>query len=150
MIRQFREEDAAACSELIRTCLERDLSISSSLRSKLREAATPESLVARSRLFYVAVFESGEKQILGIVGLDLNEIKLLCVSPAHQRKGIGRTLFTHIQNFVPSTLFSDIFVYASVQATGFYRSIGFIEKGAVSFDIAGELFPAVFMVHPLQ
>jgi citrate lyase synthetase len=96
----------------------------------------------------VAVFESEEKQILGIAGLELNEIKLLCVSPEHQRKGIGRSLFTHIQNFVPAALFSDIFVYASVQATGFYKLLGFIEKGPVSFEISGEIFPAVFMAHP--
>jgi ribosomal protein S18 acetylase RimI-like enzyme len=147
MIRQFQEEDAAACSELIRACLEMDASISPSLQAKLLDAETPGSIIARSRLFYVAVFESEEKQILGLAGLDLNEIKLLCVSPEHQRKGIGKALYSHIQNFVPAAIFSDIFVYASVQAIGFYKSLGFLEKGAVSFDISGEHFPAIFMTH---
>ena len=89
---------------------------------------TPESMNERSGLFYLSVYDR-DNQILGIAGLDMNEIRLLCVSPAHQQQGIGRELLDHLKAMVPSVLFADIFVYASTQATGFYKSCGFLEKG---------------------
>ena len=103
----------------------------------------------RARLFYVAVYES-ENRILGVAGLDMNEILLLYVSPEHQRRGIGRALFEHLRAMVPGILFQDIFVYSSIQAVGFYRACGFIEKGPFCFDLAGAPLPTVFMVLPIR
>ena len=149
MIRQFRPDDSAACCSLIRECLAGDPSLSSSLREKLRDSETPQSMEERARLFFVSVYES-EGKILGIAGLDLNEIRLLCVSPGHRRSGIGRALIDFILNMVPNMLFSDIFVYSSMQGRAFYRACGFEEKGPVSFDISGEPLQTVFMAFPLR
>lgn len=103
----------------------------------------------RARLFYVAVFEA-ENRILGIAGLDMNEIRLLCVSPEHRRQGIGKALLQHLRAMVPGMLFSDLFVYSSLEGRDFYRSCGFEEKGLVSFDVAGEKLPTIFMTLPLS
>jgi N-acetylglutamate synthase-like GNAT family acetyltransferase len=149
MIRQFKPEDAVPCSALIHTCLENDSSLSSALRGKLRSAETPESMKERAKLFYVVVYET-ENGILGMAGLDMNEIRLLCVSPEHRRLGIGRTLFEHFRTMVPGILFPDIFVYSSMQGRDFYTACGFIEKGSVAFNFADERLPAVFMTFPIK
>ncbi len=103
----------------------------------------------RARLFYVAVYESGN-QILGVAGLDMNEIRLLCVSPGHRRSGIGRALLEHLQSMVPSILFPDVFVYSSLQGRDFYKACGFLEKGPVDFDYDGEKLPTFFMTFPIR
>jgi N-acetylglutamate synthase-like GNAT family acetyltransferase len=101
-------------------------------------------MIERARLFYMAVYES-EDRILGTVGLDLNEIRLLFVAPESRQQGIGRSLLEHVKSMVPSALFPDIFVYSSLQAAGFYKACGFKEKGFCSFDLGGEFLPTVFM-----
>jgi N-acetylglutamate synthase-like GNAT family acetyltransferase len=144
MIRQFNTQDAQSCCHLVHNCIRQDLSISDSLRKKLLEFETPQSMVERSKLFYVAVHESGSR-ITGIAGLDLNEIRLLCVSPECQRSGIGRDLLNHITAMAPKILFKDLFVYSSISAVDFYKSQGFVENGPVSFDLGGETMRTVFM-----
>ena len=144
MIRQFRDTDNVACSQLICDCLHNDRSLSPLLREKMRKHETPETMLARARLFYTAVYES-ENRILGIVGLDMNEIRLLYVSPESQRRGIGRMLLDYIRPMVPGALFPDIFVYASLQSVGFYKAYGFTEKGSLDFDFDGKPIPTVFL-----
>jgi len=149
MIRQFRDTDAAACSQLICDCLQSDLSLSPLLREKMQEQETPEAMLKRSGLFYTAVYEF-ETRILGIAGLDMNEIRLLCVSPKSQRQGIGRMLWDHIRPMAPSALFPDIFVYSSLQSASFYKACGFIEKGPYHFDFDGLLIPTIFLTFSLR
>lgn len=149
MIRQFQPEDAAPCCILIRACLSTDLSLSSGLREKLLNSETPQSMEERARLFYVAVYES-ENRILGVGGLDMNEIRLLCVSPEHRRNGIGRALLAFIQDMVPGILFPDIFVYSSLEGREFYRACGFLEGGPVNFDLGGEQLYTIFMTLPIR
>ena len=148
MIRQFRLEDSAACCSLIQECLASDPSLSSGLREVLQHSETPQSMEERARMFFVAVFESGGR-ILGIAGLELNEIRLLCVSPEHRRSGIGRALVEYIKSLVPDILFPDIFVYSSIQGKDFYGACGFKEKGPVIFNIGGKQLSTVFMTFPL-
>jgi len=107
----------------------------------------PQSMEERARLFYVAVYES-ESQIAGVAGLDLNEIRLLYVSPEHRRSGIGRALLKHIAAMAPGDFFKDLFVYSSTFAVDFYKSQGFVEEGPVSFNIGGEIMRTVFMTCP--
>jgi N-acetylglutamate synthase-like GNAT family acetyltransferase len=115
-----------------------------SLRETICANETPAIMIERSRLFYVAVYEA-EGEVLGFAGLDMNEIRLLCVSPAHQRRGIGRALLEHIKPLVPGSLFPDVFVYSSLQAVSFYKSCGFHEKGPFDFPVGKERMHTVFM-----
>lgn len=149
MIRQFRPDDATDCCSLIHGCLAGDSALSTGLREKLIASETPQSMEERAKLFYVAVYES-EGRILGVAGLDLNEIRILCVSPKHRRSGIGRLLLEFILSMVPGALFPDVFVYSSIQGRDFYRACGFVEKGFVSFDIGGEPMRTAFMTFPLR
>ena len=149
MIRQFQPADAVACCKLIQGCLADDSSISPALRKKLMAAETPDSMVKRASLFYVAVYE-GEGRVLGVAGLDLNEIRLLCVSPQTRRQGVGRALLDHFRGMVPGILFPDMFVYSSIQGRDFYRAFGFEEKGPTTFDFAGDRLQTIFMSLPLR
>jgi N-acetylglutamate synthase-like GNAT family acetyltransferase len=149
MIRQFQHQDAASCSRLIHACLENDSSYSFALREKIRRLETSQAMVERARLFYVAVYEA-EDEILGVAGLDMNEIRLLCVSPEHRRLGIGCALLKHIKAMVPGFLFSDIFVYSSRQAAQFYLACGFAERGPFAFDLSGEQLMTIFMTYAIS
>jgi N-acetylglutamate synthase-like GNAT family acetyltransferase len=148
-IRPFRPEDAQSCCILIQECLNDDSSLNPSLRQKLQENESPQTMEERAKLFYMAVYES-ESKIVGIVGLDLNEIRLLHVSPERRRSGIGRALFRHICEMTPDSFFSEIFVYSSLSAVDFYKAQGFIEKGQTIFDVGGEPMPTVFMACPTK
>jgi N-acetylglutamate synthase-like GNAT family acetyltransferase len=106
-------------------------------------------MAERGRLFFVVVYEYADR-ILGMAGLDMNEIRILCVSPGTRRSGIGRELLKYVLTMVPGALFPDAFVYASLEGKEFYKACGFIEKGPVVFDIEGEPMPAVFMTFPLR
>ncbi len=144
MIRQFNPQDAPSCYNLIHNCISEDSSLSAAVRRKLLESETPQSMEERARFFYVAVHES-ESRITGLAGLDLNEIRLMYVSPEHRRSGIGRALLGHIAAMAPKAFFKDLFVYSSIAAVDFYRSQGFVAKGSVSFDIGGEIMRTMFM-----
>lgn len=144
MIRQFQAEDAESCCSMIRTSLAEDSSLSPGLREKFQAAETPAAMEERSKLFYVVVYES-EGKILGVAGLDMNEIRLLCVSPESRRMGIGRALIGHLNAMVPGALFPDVFVYSSVEGRKFYSACGFLEKGMVRFDFGGEQILTYFM-----
>jgi N-acetylglutamate synthase-like GNAT family acetyltransferase len=149
MIRQYQPEDAAACCRLIHACLEADPLLSCSLREKMFRLETPQRMNERAKLFYISVYES-ENQISGIAGLDMNEIRLIYVSPEQQRRGIGRALLNHLKPMAPAALFSDIFVYTTAQAAGFYKACGFVEQGPYFFDLGGESLPAVFLTLPAR
>jgi N-acetylglutamate synthase-like GNAT family acetyltransferase len=148
-IRQFRPEDAQSCCRLIQDCLKADPSISPSLSKKLLEGESPQVMEERARLFYLAVYES-ESKIVGLAGLDLNEIRLLHVSPERRELGIGRALFNHLAAMAPGDFFSEIFVYSSLPAVGFYKALGFVEKGPISFRIGDEIMQTIFMTLPTR
>ena len=149
MIRKFNTADAVDCSSLIQACIASDKSISASLRDAMIRSESPNAVIERSRIFYVAVYES-ESRISGIAGLDMNEIRILCVSPEHQRRGIGRLLLNHVREMVPATLFPDVFVYASTGAVAFYKAAGFVEKGPMEFSFAGDTLQTEFMTRTIR
>jgi GNAT superfamily N-acetyltransferase len=149
MIRQFQSRDAACCSTIIQACLEGDPSYSLPLLEKIRSTETAQAMIERARLFYVVVCQL-KNEIVGVAGLDLNEIRLLYVSPKHRKRGIGSDLLVHMKSMVPGFLFSDIFVYSSLQAVGFYAACGFIEKGPYIYDLAGEPLKTVFMTSAID
>lgn len=101
-------------------------------------------MLERAACFYVAVYEE-TRRVLGFVGLDLNEVRLLYVDPGSQRRGIGHSLLEHVESMVPGTLFRDIFVYSTPGAVGFYQSGGFINKGQYVYDPGGLEMKTIFM-----
>jgi GNAT superfamily N-acetyltransferase len=150
-LRPFVPADAPACSTLIRACIETDTSNPYGLRDKMLLAESPDTVRERSRLFYLAVYVF-DGEISGIAGLDMNEIRLLCVAPGYRRRGIGSALIDHLVAMVPGSLFRNIFVYAAPASVAFYTSNGFIEQGPVVFSHEEAAQQTVFMIRevPLQ
>ena len=148
MIREFQEEDAQACSALVRACILRDPDIPPGTLKRLLQEETTQLMCKRATLFYLAVCERDEV-IAGVGGLDLNEIRLLYVDPGHQRQGVGRALLEHLERMVPPALFADIFLYATPSAETFYRACGYESRGDHTFDLDGKPLPTIFMVKAL-
>jgi GNAT superfamily N-acetyltransferase len=149
MIRQFQPDDARPCSSVIRSCIENDAGLEPDVRQHLLRRESPESIAHRALLYYVAVYVS-EFGIVGLGGVDMNEIRLLSVTPAFQRAGIGSTLLRHLEEMVPPALFPDIFVYSAPTAVGFYRAHGFLAQGDFPFEVEDLTLPTVFMTKPLR
>jgi GNAT superfamily N-acetyltransferase len=148
-IRQFRPDDAQRCSELIRHCIEADESISQRMRNILLEADSADALDRRARSCYIVVGES-EFGIVGVGALELNEISLLYVAPEYQHRGVGAYLLAHLESLVPAALFTNVFVYCSLNAARFYAEQGYRDGGAHSFEIGGEGLPTVFMTKAIR
>jgi N-acetylglutamate synthase-like GNAT family acetyltransferase len=149
MIRQFSQDDAKTCCELICACIRHDPEIPAGLRQALLQAETSRSMEERSRLFYIAVWET-DGEVAGLGGLDMNEIRLLYVSPAHQRRGIGRALLEHLEAQVPPALFKDVFVYAAISSSSFYQTCGYSPQGQHGFEIGGQFLQTIFMTKLLR
>jgi putative acetyltransferase len=145
MIREFQEEDAQACSALVRACILRDPDIPHGTLERLLQEESTQLMCKRATLFYLAVCER-DGVIAGVGGLDLNEIRLLYVDPDHQRQGVGHALLEHLERMVPPALFPDIFLYATPSAETFYRACGYESRGDHTFDLDGKPLPTVFMV----
>jgi len=141
MIRQFCDGDAIACARLIRECILCEPDLAVDVRRRLLAAETEELMMRRSRLFYVAVSEL-EGAIEGLAGLELNEIRLLYVSPAQQ--------LNHLEAMVPPGFFSDIFVYAAPGAEEFYMARGYRRRGEYDFTDGELTVPTVFMTKPVK
>jgi predicted N-acetyltransferase YhbS len=148
MIRQFREEDAEACSNLIRACLSLDLQIRDETREELMRLESPAIMCERAKLFYLAVCME-ERSIAGGGGVDMNEIRLLFVDPERRRRGIGGLLLRHLEALIPPALFGDAFVYSAPGAMGFYRAHGYQPGGEYDFKVSGHTVPTVFMAKRL-
>jgi ribosomal protein S18 acetylase RimI-like enzyme len=149
MIRQFQPGDAEDCCKVIHECLASDSHLRQVPHNTFRIIESPQSIRRWAALFYVAVYESCNS-VVGLAGLDMNEVRLLCVSPKHQSHGIGGAMMDHLEAMVPSSVFTDIFVYSAPSATGFYSRRGFRAMGEYAVDLYGETFQTIFMVKLLR
>src|SRR5262245_2607937 len=138
MIRQFKPEDASGCSTVIRDCIETDSRTALPLRRKLLLAESPEHMQERANLYYIAVCDVGGS-IVGVGGVDMNEIRILFIDPRYRRRSLGREILTHLEAMIPAALFPDIFVYSTRSAVGFYRACGYEAGGEYDFDVDGEI-----------
>jgi GNAT superfamily N-acetyltransferase len=149
MIRQYRAGDAEACSTVVRECVAHDVTLDAALRRYLLEVETPQAMDRRAMLFYIAVFD-GDAGVAGVGGLDMNEIRLLYVSPGAQRQGIGAAILKHLEEMVPPALFADVFVYSVPSAVGFYQAHGYRAGGDHTIEAGGHSIATVFMRKPLR
>jgi GNAT superfamily N-acetyltransferase len=149
MIRPFEAHDAARCSEIVAACVQQDPFLSHETRERIHRGVSAESVLERSRLYYLAVYEL-DGQPAGFGGVDMNEVRLLYVRPEFQGKGIGARLLRHLEDMVPPGLFADVFVYAALPAVGFYRQHGYRPEGEWQTDLGGELLTTMFMRKELR
>ena len=146
--RQFRPQDARSCCDILRENAGIDAGVPPELRRAMLAAEAPGLMLERAALHYIAVCET-DLGVVGVGGLDLNEIRFLAVSPSCQRLGFGRLILEHLEAMVPPALFTDIFVYASPEAEGFYRACGYSASGGQTLEAHGHLVPTIFMTRKL-
>lgn len=144
MIRPFEKRDAAACARVVQACVEADPNLPPVLRDRIFATVTEAAILEKASLYYLAVAQIDEG-VVGLGGVDMNEIRLLYVFPGLQRQGIGGALLEHLESMVPPALFRDIFLYSTRFAEGFYRSRGYVSGGECLHDILGEPMMSVFM-----
>ncbi len=147
-IRQFQSHDAEACNLIVRACLELEPLMPLLLKKELLRAESPAVMCERASCFYVAVYLVDDA-VAAVGAVELNEIRLLFVAPGHQRRGIGSSLLSHLETWVPCGLFSDIFVYSAPASAGFYRSHGYEPGGEHLFVIGDCTMPTIFMTKKL-
>jgi GNAT superfamily N-acetyltransferase len=147
--RQFRQEDARACCEIVRLNLDADASISPELRRTLLLRESPQLMIDRASCFHVAVFEGGFG-VEAVGAVEFNEIRFLAVAPPSQRKGVGRQLLQHLESMVPPTIFRNVFAYAAPAAVGFYLACGYQAGGGHILESYGERVPTVFVFKQLR
>ena len=147
-IRPFQPLDAEACLNVIRSALLQDKSIPSPALKELLRKETVDSIRQRASLFYLAVCLA-DNEIAGVAGIDFNEVRLLYVAPHEQRKGFGTALLGHLEAMVPREFFADVFAYCSEASQGFYRRLGYADRGEHRFEVGGETLRTRFMVKRL-
>ncbi len=149
MIRQFNSDDALECSEIIRGCVRDDFHLAADVRQYFLEMADPGLLREYAGRFHMAVCECAGR-ITAVGGVELNEIRLLYVAPGCQHQGTGRLILAYLESLAPPDLFTDVFVYCTQQAQGFYGKCGYHSEGEHEFVLEGIRIPTLFMRKPLR
>lgn len=85
---------------------------------------TPEKLKTRTKTINYYIAQNQNNKILGIIGLEKNEIRTFFVHPNHQRQKIGTQLYNHIENITKNQNYSKIFVKAGIKGVPAYKKFG--------------------------
>ena len=139
-ITEFKEENAAAASELIHSVLEKNNKddMPDFALKQLFEVYKPEGLKqlakSRKRKLYVA---HKDENIVGTVGIEENNITTLFVNPQFQMKGIGTQLLKFAEDKIRRTNYSHLMVNSSLSAIPFFQKFGF--KKSSDFILEGEV-----------
>jgi len=147
--RQFQPADADACSDILRACIVKGNAVPSWLRDVFVDRETRARMIDRASRYYIAVC-TGADGIVGVGGLDMNEIRLLAVAPGHQRQGCGKLLLDHLEGMVPPALFREVFVYSARASEGFYLACGYVSRGEHVVEVQGHPVRTTFMIKTLD
>jgi putative acetyltransferase len=131
-IRPYRESDAPRCCEIILACLPQLDGLNDEARTFLVQKLVPERLHSELLAADAFVFEEQGK-VLGLVALAGDEAKRLYVHPLAQSRGIGRHLFSHIEELARARGLRELRGEASPSAAPFYDSLGFKVNGSGEF-----------------
>jgi GNAT superfamily N-acetyltransferase len=128
-IRDFRKEDAADVSLLIKECYQK-LDIGGHTARGLQiqiGANSPENLITRSEKikYYVAI---DDNRVIGICGYDKEKIYTLFVNIRFHKTGIGKRLLIKVLDKAREDGLKSITVWSTIYAEEFYRSFGFQKR----------------------
>lgn len=106
----------------------------------------PKSFLERSknRRYFVAE-DKKTKRILGIIGIEKNEVKTFNVDPKYHGKGIGRLLNGRFRKEALKRGYKKVFARSSLYAVNVYKKLGFKTKGRKYRAIEGIRFYDVVM-----
>jgi N-acetylglutamate synthase-like GNAT family acetyltransferase len=82
----------------------------------------------------VLVAQDGDK-IIGMGGLDKNEIRRMYVARAYRGQGVGKTIYSGLEQKAIGLGVQELFLDASLNAAPFYEKLGFQFSKVGSFQI---------------
>ena len=83
--------------------------------------------------------------VVGFGHAEGGEIHAVFVDPEWIGKGIGEKLLQHGIDLISAEGGKQVFLKATLNAVGFYKTFGFIEKGPGCFDCNGVDIPIIEM-----
>ena len=95
-----------------------------SVLEKARLDNTSAKIVRKSKEMDVYVAAIGEK-IIGTATLNANKVEAVYVNPRYHGQGVGKKLMEKMESIARKKGFSEIILYSSITATGFYQRIGY-------------------------
>jgi len=144
-IRKFKDSDSKKVSYIIRKCIKKIYPgfYPKKVVDFYYKRNTPKIVRDRSkkRQYYVMVEDNC---IVGIMGLQNNEIRTSYVNPRYHRKGVGKRLLNHLEN-ISKKKYKKLIVHSSEPAIEFYKKCGFKKVKKVSEEYKGIIHDAYLM-----
>lgn len=145
-LRKFKKEDTKKVCYLIRRNMKEILPnfYPKDVVDFLYNHETPKKFLKRgkNRIYIVAV---KGKRIIGIAGLEENDVKSFFVNPSFHKKGIGKLLINEIEKIAKSRNLKKLIVNSSFNAQGFYEKCGFKKVRKFSNKIETIVLEGIFM-----
>jgi GNAT superfamily N-acetyltransferase len=138
IIRAFAPPDAEAVSTLIRHTMQVSNSHDYPLArlQLLIDYFSPEKVLLLSQERECLVAEV-DRQVIGTVGLDGNELVTFFVHPDRQGQGIGAQLLAAIESRAQALGIAHISVDSSITSAAFYARMGYVRTGVEHEGTAG-------------
>lgn len=120
------------------------------LRSPLGLSLRDEDLAGEENQWHFGLFEPGGELLACVLAVPVApteaRIRQMAVSPAHQAKGLGRSLLREVEGKLRARGICRVELSARTSATGFYEKLGY---GAVGGEYVSHTIPHVRMVKDL-
>jgi GNAT superfamily N-acetyltransferase len=124
IIRFLTPDDLPRCREIALACLDRIGGVNEAMREVLRERARSDRFSSYLQEIYTVLYEE-EGRVLGLGGLDDDEIKRMYTDPAFQGRGVGATIFRALETEAWRQGVRELIVDSYTSAEGFYLKMGF-------------------------
>jgi len=137
-IRRFTTQDVKEVSSLIRKTLIESNSkfYPQKVINFLCNEYSPKNLIGmlRKKEFFIAI---NKGKIIGVAGLEKNNIISVFILPECQNKGIGKKLMNRVELKAKEKGFMEVNLNASINALEFYKNIGYEEGKKVDEENYG-------------
>ena len=124
VVRRYRDQDAAACCDIIDSAIDGLLGLNAAAFALLRSRNTPSILGPELARYHTIVYER-DGVLLGVGALAGDELRRMYVRPEGQRRGIGRAILATLEQEARSRGLLELRTSAAPQAAGFYERNGF-------------------------
>lgn len=135
MLRKICDKDLPACSKLICQVIQEIEAkyYSPEVITGWQDYNSLSNLKEEAKNTEFIVYEKDER-ILGVGAIAQNHIKKVYVSPAHQKKGIGRSLVDCLEQIAKEKGFRECELNSTVNALDFYKHLGYKEQGPIIIE----------------
>jgi GNAT superfamily N-acetyltransferase len=145
MIREFRQEDAARCCEIINDNLANMIDYPAELRAYVRQKNTAENIASELSICErVVVFEKAEN-VIGMGALDGDVVKRVYVDPREHGIGAGSAIMDALEMHAKNLGLRAVGLGSSPGAVSFYVARGYTVKKRCTVEVNGMQMPSIQM-----